>query len=46
MSQKKLKKLVLVLATSTLVTEDSKKAILISAKGLEQVTYIQYPIIF
>ena len=32
--------------TSTLVTEDSEEAILVSAKKLEQVTCIQYPIAF
>ena len=32
--------------TSTLVTEDSEEAILASAKELEQVTCIQYPITF
>ena len=31
---------------STLVTDDSEKAILVSIKELEQVTYIQYLIIF
>ena len=35
-----------VLTTSTLVIEDSEKAILVSAKKLEQITYIQYPITF
>ena len=46
MSQKRAKKLALVSTTSTLVTEDSKEAILVSAKELEQVTYIQYFIAF
>ena len=36
----------LVLTTSTSVTEDSEEATLVSAKELEQVTYIQYPIAF
>ena len=35
-----------VLTNFMLVTEDSEEAILISAKELEWVTYIQYPIIF
>ena len=46
MSQKRAQKLASVLMTSTSVIEDSEKAILVSAKELEQVTYIQYPIIF
>ena len=40
------KKLILVSAISTLVTEDSKEAILVSAKGLEQLTCIMYSIAF
>ena len=36
----------LVLTTSTLVTEDSEKAILVNAKELKQVIYIQYLITF
>ena len=43
---KKSQKLVLVLATSILVIEDSKEAILVDAKGLEHVIYIQYFIVF
>ena len=43
---RKSQKLVLVLTTSTMVTEDSEEAILISAKELEQVMYIQYYIAF
>ena len=35
-----------ILTTSTLVTEDSEEAIQVSAKKLERVTYIQYPITF
>ena len=31
---------------STLVTENSEKALLVNAKVLEQVTYIQYLITF
>ena len=46
MSQEGAKKLVLISTTSTLMTENSEEAILVSAKELEQVTYIQYPIIF
>ena len=38
--------MVLVLTTSTSVTEDSEKAILVSVKDLKQVTCIQYPIAF
>ena len=45
-SQKGAKKQVSVSTTSTLVTEDGKKAILASAKELERVTYIQYLITF
>ena len=37
---KKAKKLVLILATFILIIKNSKKAILISAKGLKQVIYI------
>ena len=40
------KKVALVSTTFTLVTEDSKEAILISVKELKQVTCIQYPIAF
>ena len=40
------KKLASVLTTSTLVTEDSEEAILVSVKELEQVTCIQYLIAF
>ena len=36
----------LVSTTSTLVTEDSEEAILVSAKELERVTCIRYPIAF
>ena len=36
----------LILTTSTSVIEDSEEAILVSAKELEQVTCIQYPITF
>lgn len=43
---KKLKKLVFILATSTLVTKNSKEAILVNVKSLEWIMYIQYPIIF
>ena len=32
--------------TFTLVTDDSEEVILVSVKKLEQVTYIQYPIVF
>ena len=46
MSQKRAKNLVLVLAIFILVTKNSKKVILVSAKDLEQVRYIQYFIIF
>ena len=46
MSQKGAKKLASVLTTYTLVTEESEEAILVSAKELEQVTCIQYPITF
>ena len=46
MSWEAAKKLVFVLTTSTLVTEDSEKAILIGAKELKQVTCIRYPIVF
>ena len=42
MSQEETKKVVLVLTTSMLVTEDSEEAILVSAKELEYVTCIQY----
>ena len=35
-----------VLTTSTSVTEDSEEATLVSAKEMEQVTCIQYPIGF
>ena len=34
------------MTTSTSVAENSEEAILVSAKELEQVTYIQYPIAF
>lgn len=43
---KKLKKLEFILAISTLVTKNSKEAILVNAKSLEWIIYIQYPIIF
>ena len=46
MNQKITKKLVLVLIISTSVTEDNEKIILVSAKELEQIIYIQYPIAF
>ena len=46
MSQQKAKKLVLVLTISTSLIEDSEVAILVIAKQLEQVTYIQYFIVF
>ena len=46
MSREGVKKLASVSRTSTSITEDSKEAILISVKELEQVTYIQYPITF
>ena len=46
MPQKGAKKLALVLTTSTSVTKDNKEAILVSVKELEQITCIQYPIIF
>ena len=46
MSQKRAKKQAPVSTTSTLVTEDGKETILVSAKKLEQVTCIQYPIGF
>ena len=46
MSREEAKKLVSVSTTSTSVTENSEEAILVSAKELEQVTYIQYPIAF
>ena len=46
MSEKRAKKLVSVSTTSTSVTENSEKVILLSAKELEQVTCIQYPITF
>ena len=46
MPQKKAKKLASVSMTSTSVTEDSEKAILVSVKELEQVTCIQYFIAF
>ena len=36
----------MVLTTSLLVIENSEKAILVSAKELEQIMCIQYPIIF
>ena len=39
-------KLASILTTSTLITEDSEEAILVSAKELEQVTYIRYLIAF
>ena len=42
MPQEKAIKLALVLTISTLVTEDSQEAILVSIKELEQVTCIQY----
>ena len=45
MSQEGAKKLASVSTSSTLVTENNKKAI-IGAKELESVTYIQYLIIF
>ena len=45
-SREEAKKLVLVLTTSTLVTEDSEEAILVNAKELERVTCIRYPITF
>ena len=38
------KKLLLVSTTFTLVTKDSEEVIFVSAKELEQVTFIQYPI--
>ena len=40
------KKLVSILTISTLITENSKEAILVSVKELEQVTCIYYPIAF
>lgn len=43
---KEIKKLVLVLTTFRSMSKDSEKAILVIAKELEQVTYIQYPIVF
>ena len=46
MSRKRAKKLVSVSTISTSVTEDSEKATLVSTKELEQVTCIQYPIVF
>ena len=46
MPQKRAKKLASVSTTSTLITEESKEAILVSVKELEQVMYIQYPIAF
>ena len=46
MPQEGAKRLALVSTTSTLVTEDSEEAILISVKELEQVMCIQYPIAF
>ena len=46
MPQEGAKKLASVSTTSTSVTEDSKKAILVSVKKLEQVTCIQYLIAF
>ena len=46
MPRERAKKLASVLTTSTLVTEDSKEAILVSVKELERVTCIQYPIAF
>ena len=36
----------LVLTTSTSVTKDSEEAIFVNATGLEQITYIRYPIAF
>ena len=46
MPWKRAKKLASVLTTSTLVNEDSEKAILVSVKELERVTCIRYPITF
>lgn len=46
MSKKKVIKLMTVLAIFMSITEDSKQAILVSAKHLQQLTYIQYPIAF
>ena len=46
MPQEGAKKLASVLTTSTLVTENSEKAILVSVKELEQILCIQYLIAF
>ena len=46
MSRKEAKKLVSVSTNFTSVTEDSEEATLVSAKELERVTCIQYPIAF
>ena len=46
MFREEAKKLVSVLTISTLVIENSEKAILVSAKELEQVICIQYSIAF
>ena len=46
MPQKRAKKLASVSTTSTLVTENSKEAILVSVKELKQVTCILYFIAF
>ena len=46
MFREETKKLASVSTNSTLVTEDSEEAILVSTKKLERVTYIQYLIVF
>ena len=46
MSQKGAKKLVLILMTFILMTKNSEEVILVSAKKMEQITCIRYPIIF
>ena len=46
MPRKGVKNLASVLTTSMLMTEDSQEAILVSAKELDQVIYIQYSIAF
>ena len=46
MPREEAKKLASILTTSTLVTENNEKAILVGVKELEQVTCIQYSIAF